>query len=143
MSHIILTTHSPVFLVISLLTRVYKSLLLLYINCWLLMSCYVIVLASTISMLFMIFKLLALNTNQSINLLFVVDHEIQYIYIYFISWRKKIFFRCLITYMCSIYYMLFSYQTGYIMWHSRLRLYIPWGALYTLSDGWITDILQI
>ena len=83
MSHMILTTHGPVFLVISLLTRVYKSLLLLYINCWLLMSCYVIVLASTISMLFMIFKLLmlALNTNQSINLLFVVDHEIQYIYI--------------------------------------------------------------
>ena len=27
-----------------------------------------------------------------------------------------------------IYYMLFSYQTGYIMWHSRLRIYIPWGA---------------
>ena len=26
------------------------------------------------------------------------------------------------------YYMLFSYQTGYIMWHSRLRIYIPWGA---------------
>jgi hypothetical protein len=25
-------------------------------------------------------------------------------------------------------YMLFSYQTGYIMWHSRLRIYIPWGA---------------
>ena len=22
--------------------------------------------------------------------------------------------------------MLFSYQTGYIMWHSRLRIYIPW-----------------
>jgi hypothetical protein len=22
--------------------------------------------------------------------------------------------------------MLFSYQTGYIMWHSRLRVYIPW-----------------
>ena len=30
--------------------------------------------------------------------------------------------------MCNIYYMLFSYQTGYIMWHSRLRIYIPWGA---------------
>ena len=27
-----------------------------------------------------------------------------------------------------IYYMLFSYQTGYIMWHSRLRIYIPWGT---------------
>jgi WD40 repeat protein len=45
-------------------------------------------------------------------------------------------------------YMLFSYQTGYIMWHSRLRIYIPWGAagnvtLYTLSDSWITDILRI
>ena len=26
------------------------------------------------------------------------------------------------------YYMLFSYQTGYIMWHSRLRIYIPWGT---------------
>jgi hypothetical protein len=24
--------------------------------------------------------------------------------------------------------MLFSYQTGYIMWHSRLRIYIPWGT---------------
>ena len=24
------------------------------------------------------------------------------------------------------HYMLFSYQTGYIMWHSRLRIYIPW-----------------
>jgi hypothetical protein len=24
-----------------------------------------------------------------------------------------------------IYYMLFSYQTGYIMWHSRFRIYIP------------------
>ena len=23
------------------------------------------------------------------------------------------------------YYMLFSYQTGYIMWHSRLMIYIP------------------
>jgi hypothetical protein len=56
------------------------------------------------------------------------------------------------------YYMLFSYQTGYIMWHSRLRMYIPFGAilyviqlsgrvynvtLYTLSDSWITDILRI
>jgi hypothetical protein len=28
----------------------------------------------------------------------------------------------------DIYYMLFSYQTGYIMCHSRLRIYIPWGA---------------
>jgi hypothetical protein len=28
------------------------------------------------------------------------------------------------------YYMLFSYQTGYIMWHSRLRIYIPWGAVH-------------
>jgi hypothetical protein len=27
-----------------------------------------------------------------------------------------------------LYYMLFSYQTGYIMWHSRLMIYIPWGA---------------
>jgi hypothetical protein len=26
------------------------------------------------------------------------------------------------------YYMLFSYQTGYIMWHSRLMIYIPFGA---------------
>ena len=25
-------------------------------------------------------------------------------------------------------YMLFSYQTGYIMCHSRLRIYIAWGA---------------
>jgi hypothetical protein len=28
----------------------------------------------------------------------------------------------------TLCYMLFSYQTGYIMWHSRLRIYIPWGA---------------
>jgi hypothetical protein len=28
------------------------------------------------------------------------------------------------------YYMLFSYQTGYIMWHSRLMIFIPWGAHY-------------
>jgi hypothetical protein len=28
----------------------------------------------------------------------------------------------------KIKYMLFSYQTGYIMWHSRLMIYIPWGA---------------
>ena len=27
-----------------------------------------------------------------------------------------------------IYYMLFIYQTGYIMWHSRLMIYIPRGA---------------
>jgi hypothetical protein len=24
--------------------------------------------------------------------------------------------------------LLFSYQTGYIMWHSRLMLYIPFGS---------------
>ena len=32
----------------------------------------------------------------------------------------------------SEYYMLFSYQTGYIMWHSRLMIYIPWaeGNIY-------------
>jgi hypothetical protein len=30
----------------------------------------------------------------------------------------------------SEYYMLFSYQTGYIMWHSRLRIYIPWGVCF-------------
>jgi hypothetical protein len=28
----------------------------------------------------------------------------------------------------TIHYMLFSIQTGYIMWHFRLRFYIPWGA---------------
>jgi hypothetical protein len=36
------------------------------------------------------------------------------------------------------YYILFSYQTGYTMWHSRLRIYIPWGCasgniLYIIS----------
>jgi hypothetical protein len=31
-----------------------------------------------------------------------------------------------------IYYMLFSYQTGYIMWHSRLMIYIPWAGNVTL-----------
>jgi hypothetical protein len=31
-----------------------------------------------------------------------------------------------------------GYQTRNIMWHSRLRIYIPWGAVYTLSDSWIT-----
>ena len=44
------------------------------------------------------------------------------------------------------YYMLFSYQTGYIMWHSRLRIYIPWDGnvtLYTLSDSWITYITDL
>ena len=25
--------------------------------------------------------------------------------------------------------MLFSYQTGYIMWHSRLMIFIPWGGM--------------
>ena len=33
-----------------------------------------------------------------------------------------------IPHLFSEYYMLFSYQTGYIMWHSRLRIYIPWGT---------------
>jgi hypothetical protein len=28
----------------------------------------------------------------------------------------------------SVIYLLFSYQTGYIMWHSRLMLYIPFGC---------------
>jgi hypothetical protein len=28
----------------------------------------------------------------------------------------------------SVIYMLFSYQTVYIMWHSRLMLYIPFGC---------------
>ena len=28
----------------------------------------------------------------------------------------------------SVIYLLFSYQTGYIMWHSRLRIYIPFGC---------------
>jgi hypothetical protein len=33
-----------------------------------------------------------------------------------------------ISRLFSEYYVLFSYQTGYIMWHSRLKIYIPWGA---------------
>jgi hypothetical protein len=43
----------------------------------------------------------------------------------------------------SVIYLLFSYQTGYIMWHSRLMIYISFGCtsgnvtLYTLSDSWI------
>ena len=28
----------------------------------------------------------------------------------------------------SVIYLLFSYQTGYIMWHSRLMIYIPFGC---------------
>jgi hypothetical protein len=28
----------------------------------------------------------------------------------------------------SVIYLLFSYQTGYIMWHSRLMMYIPFGC---------------
>jgi hypothetical protein len=28
----------------------------------------------------------------------------------------------------SVIYLLFSYQTGYIMWHSRLMIYIPFGV---------------
>jgi hypothetical protein len=45
----------------------------------------------------------------------------------------------------SEHYMLFGYQTGYIMWHSRLMIYIPWAGNVTLyiSDSWITDILRI
>jgi hypothetical protein len=35
---------------------------------------------------------------------------------------------CIYTVAKSIIYLLFSYQTGYIMWHSRLRIYNPWGA---------------
>jgi hypothetical protein len=50
----------------------------------------------------------------------------------------------------SVIYLLFSYQTGYIMWHSRLRIYIPFGCAsvniepkpgmshYIPSDSWIT-----
>jgi hypothetical protein len=34
----------------------------------------------------------------------------------------------LIYEIMDTYYTLFSYQTGYIMWHFRLRIYIPWGA---------------
>jgi hypothetical protein len=32
------------------------------------------------------------------------------------------------TCLCGPLTRLCSYQTGYIMWHSRLRFYIPWGA---------------
>jgi hypothetical protein len=35
---------------------------------------------------------------------------------------------CRLIFLLYIYYMLFSYQTCYIMWHFRLRIYIPWGA---------------
>jgi hypothetical protein len=28
----------------------------------------------------------------------------------------------------GLIYLLFSYQTGYIMWHSRIMLYIPFGC---------------
>jgi hypothetical protein len=28
----------------------------------------------------------------------------------------------------SVIYLLFSYQTGYRMWHSRLKIYIPFGC---------------
>jgi hypothetical protein len=31
------------------------------------------------------------------------------------------------TMVKSVIYLLFSYQTGYIMWHSRLMIYIPFG----------------
>ena len=34
----------------------------------------------------------------------------------------------------SVIYLLFSYQTGYIMWHSRLRIYIPLGADIYIAD---------
>jgi hypothetical protein len=58
------------------------------------------------------------------------------------------------TYKVHVYYMLSSYQTGYILWHSRLKIYIPWGAAegnidhkpgmsHYMSDSWITDILRI
>jgi hypothetical protein len=43
------------------------------------------------------------------------------------------------TMVTSVIYLLFSYQTGYIMWHSRLRIYKAGNVtLYTLSDSWIT-----
>jgi hypothetical protein len=32
------------------------------------------------------------------------------------------------TMVKSVIYLLFSYQTGYIMWHSRLMIYIPFGC---------------
>jgi len=45
----------------------------------------------------------------------------------------------LLLYIVPVYYyMLFSYQTGYIMWHSRLRMYIPWGCYMLFS--YITDL---
>jgi hypothetical protein len=31
------------------------------------------------------------------------------------------------TMVKSVIYLLFSYQTGYIMWHSQLMIYIPFG----------------
>jgi hypothetical protein len=31
----------------------------------------------------------------------------------------------------SVIFLLFSYQTGYIMWHSRLRIYIPLRLVYS------------
>jgi hypothetical protein len=40
----------------------------------------------------------------------------------------NLFFEELYMHLKYEYYMLFSYQTGYIMWHSRLRVYIPWAA---------------
>jgi ABC-type phosphate/phosphonate transport system permease subunit len=49
------------------------------------------------------------------------------------------------TMVKSVIYLLFSYQTGYIMWHSRRMIYIPFGCASgnidpkpTLSDSWLT-----
>ena len=46
---------------------------------------------------------------------------------------------------CSLgnyeYYMLFSYQTGYIMWHSRLMIYIPIPVSIKLTNSVIIQMI--
>ena len=40
------------------------------------------------------------------------------------------------TMVKSVIYLLFSYHTGYTMWHSRLMIYIPFGSYQTGYIMW-------
>ena len=60
-----------------------------------------------------------------INIQYTCIINIQYICIINIQYTSSLHVLLIHT---KMYYMLFSYQTGYIMWHSQLRIYIPWGA---------------
>lgn len=48
--------------------------------------------------------------------------------------NMDIFCWCIIL---TLYYMLFRSHTWYILWHSRLRVYIPWAG-ENITIGWST-----